>query len=162
MKRVLTAAAALVAVVASFVVTVGIQGSSASSSSHKFAFTVVAQDSEATFTPSDFFSTPPAQNDQVSIDAPVYRSGSKVGLAETIVTITRVGDDTAGIIECSVELPEGNILFNGSLHLADLGTGATIPVVGGTGRYAGASGVVTMVGAADGSSTDLKFRFTTK
>jgi hypothetical protein len=84
-----------------------------------------------------------------------------VGPPETIVTIKRAGDDPAGIIECSVELPEGNILFNGSLHLADIGNGVDIPVVGGTGSYAGAKGVVTMTGARDGSSTQLKFRFRT-
>jgi hypothetical protein len=79
------------------------------------------------------------------------------------VTITRVADDdVAAMIECSVELPEGNLLFNGSAHFADLGTGAVLPVAGGTGRYAGASGVVTMVAAADGSSTALTFKIRTK
>jgi hypothetical protein len=71
--------------------------------------------SKGTVTPSDFFATPPVQNAQASVDAPV-----------------------------------------------SLGTGATLPVVGGTGEYAGASGVVTMVAAADGSTTDPSFNFSTK
>ena len=156
MKRLVLLGAAVAALVISLV-TAGFSGSSAAPA--KTTFTVIAQDSEATFTPSEFFRTPPTQNAQVSIDAPVYRDGEKVGLAETIVTITRANaDDPAGIIECSVELPEGNLLFNGSIHLAELGNGVPIPVVGGTGHWAGTSGVVIMTAAPDGSSTQLTFK----
>jgi len=157
MKRLAALGAVVVALILSLSGAASLAGS-ASAAPSKLHFTVVSQDSESTFTPSDFFTTPPTQNAQASIDAPVYRSGHKVGLAETIVTITRAhADDPAAMIECSVELPEGILLFNGSAHLGDLGTGAVLPVVGGTGRYAHVSGVVTMVAAPDGSSTALTF-----
>jgi hypothetical protein len=161
MKRLALLGGVVVAFFVSLVVSAGFSGSAAAPA--KATFTVVSQDSEGTFTPADFFASPPVQNAQASIDAPIYRSGQKVGQAETIVTITRVaGDDVAAMVECSVELPEGNILFNGSAHFADLGTGAELPVVGGTGRYAGAAGVVSMVAAADGTSTELSFEIRTK
>jgi hypothetical protein len=44
--------------------------------------------------------------------------------------VTRAGDDPVVIIECSVELPSGNVLFNGSMHLGGLADGAPVPVVG--------------------------------
>ncbi len=120
-------------------------------------FTVIAQDSEGTITPADF-GTNPSPNQQAALDAPVYREGVKVGLAETLITLTRVTDeDHAAIIECSVELPKGNILFNGSFHFGDLATGASVPVVGGTGSYSGFVGTVTMTVAPDNSYTTLAF-----
>ena len=133
----------------------------ASPAAGRHVFTVVAQDSAASVTPPDFMDRL-SQNLQAAEDEPVYRDGKKAGLAETIITVTRAdGDDFAAIIACSIELPNGNILFNGSAHLADLGTGATLPVVGGTGTYAGARGTVTMTVAADGTSTTLDFDFST-
>lgn len=162
MKRSAGLIASLIAVAAVVLVAAG-QTGSASAAPPKFKFTVVSHDAQGTVTPGDFFATPPVQNAQASVDAPVSRNGATVGLAETIITITRVsGDDVAAMIECSVELPGGIVFFNGSAHFADLGTGATLPVTGGTGQYAGASGVVTLVAAADGSTTDLRFNFSTK
>ena len=132
-------------------------GVSAASSPKHQRITVVAQDSEATFAPADFGQAP-EPNQRATEDAPVYRDGHAVGIAETALTLTRVaGDDVAGLIECSVELPEGNILFAGSFHFADLGSGATVPVVGGTAGYAGYTGTVTMVASADASQTTLSF-----
>lgn len=162
MKRIATIIASLIAVAALVLVAAG-QSGSASAAPHKYVFTVVGQDAQGTVTPGDFFTAPPVQNAQASVDVPMSRNGTNVGLAETIITITRVsGDDVVAMIECSVELPGGIVFFNGAAHLADLGTGATLPVVGGTGEYAGASGVVTLVAAADGSTTDLRFNFSTK
>jgi hypothetical protein len=67
------------------------------------------------------------------------------------------------MLECSVELPEGNIFFNGSVHGADVmnGTGAVVPVVGGTGRYAGAEGTVSAVEGRDGASKVMTFDIST-
>lgn len=136
-------------------------GASSATNPHQKVFTLVIEESEATLTPADFFSNL-AQNTQASEDAPIYRDGSKVGLAETVITVTRAeGDDVAAMIECSIELPEGNLLFNGSVHLADLAAGADVPVVGGTGSYAGASGTVEMLDA-EGSTFQLNFDFSTK
>ena len=124
-------------------------------------FTLVVDDPNGVVIPSNFFDNF-QPNAQGSEDAPVLRDGKAVGLAETVYTVTRMhGDDLVAMIECSIKLPEGNILFNGTAHLADVATGAAVPVVGGTGRYAGASGVVVMSVTSDGT-TKLDFDITTK
>lgn len=120
-------------------------------------FTVVVQDSEATIVPADLFENL-APNAQGIEDAPVYRDGDRVGAAATIVTFIRADDaDVIGIIECSIELPEGNLFFNGSFHFADMAEGAVVPVVGGTGDYAGSAGTVTMTVGDEGRATVLEF-----
>ena len=132
---------------------------------HGNSFTVLVRDADATVTPADFFTSTPVSNAQATEDAPVYNEdgSEQIGLAETVYTITRVaGTDVDVMVECSVELPDGNILFNGTAHLADVTTGADIPVVGGTGAYARAAGVVTATGASDGSTTTLDFDISTK
>lgn len=161
MKRIhLLIAAGAAVLVATAALTPG--GAAAASSNHR-RFSVVVRDAEAAVSPADFFSTPPLQNAQGSSDGPVYRGSEKVGLAETVFTVTRVAHgDVVLMIECSVELAEGSLVFNGTAHLADVGRGASVPVVGGTGAYAGSRGTVTMVGSADGSSTALHFDLSDK
>lgn len=127
---------------------------------HHHRFTVVAHNDEGTITPADFFDDL-VQNSRASVDAPVYRNGEQVGGTETILTVTRGGDDPTLIIECSVELPDGNVLFNGSFHLTDVADGAGVPVVGGTGRYTGARGIVLLT-VTDPARPVLAFDFTTK
>jgi hypothetical protein len=130
---------------------------------HNNTFTVVVRDADAAVAPADFFTAAPQPNAQATEDAPVYDGNEKIGLAETVYTITRVaGDDVDVMVECSVELPDGNLLFNGTTHLADVTSGTAFPVVGGTGAYARARGVVTATGAADGSTTTLDFDISTK
>ncbi len=127
---------------------------------HHHRFTVVAHNDEGTITPADFFDDL-VQNSRASVDAPVYRNGEQVGATETILTVTRGGDDPTLIIECSVELPDGNVLFNGSFHLTDVADGAGVPVVGGTGRYTGARGILLLT-VTDPARPVLAFDFSTK
>ncbi|MGH3468324.1 MAG: hypothetical protein ACRDQF_11395 [Thermocrispum sp.] len=104
MKRIaiLISVAALAILGAVFLAT----GASSAASPHHQVFTLVLQETEATLTPADFFSNL-EPNAQAAEDAPVYRGGSKVGLAETVLTVTRAeGEDVAVMIECSIELPE--------------------------------------------------------
>lgn len=156
MKRRQLIVSTLVIAAVTAILTIVVTTSTASAS--KRELTVVARDAEATITPADFFEHL-AANEHFSEDAPVYRDGEEVGSAQTLLTITRAaGEDVVGIIECSVELPEGNIFFNGSVHLADITTGADVPVVGGTGDFARYTGTVTMVGTEDGSETTLTFQ----
>ncbi len=157
MKRVPLIAAAAALLVGT---TTAIAASTATAQSpaRPFSLRVIEHDSEGTITPVDFGQSL-APNQQATEDAPAYQDGVKVGLVETVITVVRVTDtDAVAMIECSVELPHGNIFFNGTMHLADLATGAHLPVLGGTGQYIGARGAVTVVGAADGSSTRLTFR----
>lgn len=104
MKRSAVIAAVLMSVVAAVLVSAGLTGS-ASAAPHKYTFTVVSHDAQGNRHARDFFATPPVQNAQASVDAPVSRIGTTVGL-EIVMTITRVsGEDVAAMIECSVELP---------------------------------------------------------
>lgn len=67
-------------------------------------------------------------------------------MRRAVVTITS-GKSMAGaegLIDCHIVLTGGSLLFNGAVKMKDLGAGVTVPVVGGTGRYAGAGGSVKM------------------
>jgi hypothetical protein len=138
-----------------------IPASTSGANPHTHRFTVVAHNDEGTMTPAGFFDDALTQNAQASLDAPVYLDGKAVGVAETVVTVTRIGDDPTLMIECSVELPGGNVVFNGSVHLADFPKGAHLPVVGGTGRYTGARGT-TLMTVTDPARPVLAFDFTMK
>jgi hypothetical protein len=85
-------------------------------------------------------------------------SGATVGKLYTVVTMTsgKSLSDAVGLIDCHVVLTGGTILFNGSVSLKDLGTGVTLPVLGGTGSYNGAGGTVRMQ-APDMKKTNLTF-----
>jgi hypothetical protein len=120
-------------------------------------FTLTIDETQAVFGP-EGFGEAFAPGQVGTEDAPVARDGETVGLALTSLTITHVeGDDVAGLIDCSIELPEGSIVFNGSFHFGDMASGVDIPVVGGTGDYASAIGTVTLTGSEDGTTTTLDF-----
>src|SRR5206468_11103622 len=86
------------------VAVVGLAACGSDSGLHHRAFTVIVKDAEATVSPSDFFTAKPKLDAQGSEDAPVYQSGKKTGLAETVYTVTRMaGDDVMAMIECHVQ-----------------------------------------------------------
>jgi phage-related tail fiber protein len=95
-------------------------------------------------------------------DAPVVDdAGEEIGRTLTTITVVS-GDEMAdfnGLIDCTVELAEGNLHFTGGFAMADLSAGATVPVVGGTGGYKSASGTVTMT-MPDETKSILAFDFT--
>lgn len=153
-STILTALAAVLAGCAALTV---VTTSANADDDRKHRLSVVVKDTQATLTPADFFSAL-APGAEAVVDAPVERSGQAVGSALTEVVVVRAGEsDLAALITCSVELPEGNLLFAGSAHFAEIGDGVDLPVVGGTGRYRDASGVVTMKGLPSGD-TLLTFR----
>jgi allene oxide cyclase-like protein len=97
--------------------------------------------------------------DQLVEDAPVLdTAGKKIGESFTTVDIVNGAsmEDAWGLIDCSIVLDDGTIQFNGSMATKDLGTGVTVPVVGGTGEYAGAGGSVKMV-TPDPKHTNMSF-----
>jgi hypothetical protein len=100
--------------------------------------------------------------DQLVEDAPLVDADGKP-LGKTVTTVAVVSGtgmpDMEGVINCTVELPDGNVLFEGAFEGKDLGAGATLPVTGGTGKYAGASGVVKMIAPSD-KKTELKIDLT--
>jgi hypothetical protein len=153
--------AIVVAGLAALVVLVASLGTSAASRSRgQTHFTVVTHDSQGTITPPSFGANP-KQNDQASEDAPAFRGDHKVGRAETVVTITRVApNDLEAMIECTVELRQGNVMFNGAFNFNEIANGVSVPVVGGTGRYAGARGTVQLK-STNPARTRLTFDFAT-
>lgn len=159
MKR---SAVLMLMLIAAAVATAVIPARAGASNPRDHRVTLVAHNDEGQMTPSDFFANL-TQNAQASIDAPIYHNGVAAGMAETILTVTRrAGDDIALMVECSIELADGNIFFNGSAHVAELvGGGAAIPVIGGTGRYSGARGTVVLT-ATNHDRPVLVFDFTTK
>jgi hypothetical protein len=151
-------AAVLVAVCAGgAVVTAASMAPEMSPAAGMMSLTVVVEDSKATVTPADFFSNPAVGETGIEV-APVSVGGKEVGTAHTVVIATVVGqDDTVGILTCSVELPGGDLLFEGSFHVAAMMAGEALPVIGGTGDYAGAIGIATLTPTGDGSATNVVF-----
>ncbi len=81
-------------------------------------------------------------------------SGAEVGKAVTRVQVLDVsGGDPVFNIDCTIALAEGDIVFYGAGRFSELAVGATFAVTGGTGRYAGTRGTVTIRGdSLDGTS----------
>ena len=121
---------------------------------------VVAVDEKATTLEQlDLGKTGFGPGDQLVEEAPIQDgSGKDLGKSYTIMTMTsgKSLNDAMGLIDCSINLADGVILFNGHFSLKDLGAGITIPVIGGTGAYAGAGGTVKMQ-ASDMKKTNMTF-----
>jgi hypothetical protein len=71
------------------------------------------------------------------------------------VTRVRVVDlperDPTFIIDCTVQLEDGDLVFNGAGTFSQLGPGVAFAVTGGTGDSRLASGVVTVTVREDGT-----------
>jgi len=121
---------------------------------------IVGQDGQATtFEMVDLGKEGFGPADQLIEENPVTTSGGKkLGTAYTLVTMTSGKDlpSAKGLIDCHIVLSGGTILFNGSVVMAKLGDGVTLPVIGGTGAYAGAGGTVRMQ-APDDKHTNMSF-----
>jgi len=79
-------------------------------------------------------------------------AGTRVGqsiLKATVVRLHRGGEDWTFILDVTVKLDAGDLVFYGGLRNSDLfgETGAVLPVTGGTEDFAGAGGTVTIVPA---------------
>lgn len=80
-------------------------------------------------------------------------TGADVGSAVTRVRIVEPlpGGDAIFILDCTVRTADGTVVFYGAERLAHLGNEVTYAVTGGTGRYAGTTGTVTITpGELDG------------
>ena len=75
-------------------------------------------------------------------------TGELIGDLVTHVNILRPlgkkGENALGILDCTVEAPNGDLTFYGAVRLSEFGPGVTLPVTGGTGDYWGARGTVTI------------------
>lgn len=101
--------------------------------------------------------------DVALFDEPVEHtdSGHVIGAAITRVqVIDSVGQGDANfILDCTVHLPGGDLLFSGAELFSHLSMVATVPVVGGTGKYAGARGQVRMRPRTQNSETGTEADF---
>ena len=119
----------------------------------------VSQDAKAsTFEQVDLGKTGFSIGDELVEVSPVTVGAATTGTAYTVVTLvsgTKL-DDASGVIDCHVQLDGGTVLFNGGFAMKDLGDGVDLPVVGGTGKYAGVGGSVKMQ-VPDQKHTNLTF-----
>jgi hypothetical protein len=80
----------------------------------------------------------------------VNASGQTIGDS---VTRVQVFQDGKYLLDCTVRIPGGNLVFSGEEDFANVATASTFAVTGGTGRFSGAGGQVvatptTVQGAA--------------
>jgi len=88
-----------------------------------------------------------AIGDQLLEHKTLYDStgGRKVGEAITRVAVADLkGSDQVFNVDCTIKLTGGDIVFYGAGLFSKFATGATFPVTGGTGKYRGARGAVTV------------------
>ena len=70
--------------------------------------------------------------------------GSRLGRSITELTIVRPvsrGQDFEIVVDSTLRLADGALVLDGGLRYSELLGGGTIPVVGGTGAFAGARGI---------------------
>jgi hypothetical protein len=88
-------------------------------------------------------------------------TGRQAGRAVTHVRIVRTlgKENFLGIVDCTIELPKGDLVFYGAFRASELARGVALPVTGGTGGYLGARGIVTARSAKLGGrpGTELSF-----
>jgi hypothetical protein len=88
-------------------------------------------------------------------------SGAQIGTSKTRVqVVSQVGDDLSFILDCTFEEPDGNIVFTGAEYFSHIASAVTFAVVGGTGRYAGVDGMVTITPATVAGQTGGVATFT--
>lgn len=97
----------------------------------------------------------------VEVAAVLDSAGAEVGNSYTTVAVVTGTSDTdfGGLLICSFMLKDGRILFSGAIDAKDFGTGVDVPVVGGTGAYKSATGVVKLV-VPDAKRTNATFSLT--
>lgn len=93
-------------------------------------------------------------------DDPAQQIGTAVTRVHVVEPLD--GGDAVFLLDCTVRLPDGTLVFSGAEQLAHLGIGVTYAVTGGTGRYAGARGTVDgEMDETDGEEVSrLTFSFT--
>jgi hypothetical protein len=111
----------------------------------------------------------PAAGDRFSFKSGLYRwagvkRGARIGRDEGICTFTHVSPDPStfsadGLCTASAFLPAGQIHVQGFVHFSDGPTRLTLPVIGGTGRYAGVRGYLKVrdLGSGDSNNSNLEF-----
>ncbi|GAA0674332.1 hypothetical protein GCM10010193_29000 [Kitasatospora atroaurantiaca] len=84
----------------------------------------------------------------------VDADGQVIGDAITRVQVFQEG---SYMLDCTVRLAEGNLVFSGAELFEHIATESTFAVTGGTGRYSGAGGQVSVTpgGSVQGQPADL-------
>jgi hypothetical protein len=152
---------ALIGVLLALLVVGGFTLASGSAAAKPKSVSVFVADRDPTY--GDFNSLAPGS--VLLFDEPLLdpASGAQIGTAKTRVqVVSQVGDDLSFILDCTFEEPDGNIVFTGAELFSHIASAVSFAVVGGTGRYAGASGEVTITPATVAGQTGgiASFTFT--
>lgn len=77
-------------------------------------------------------------------DPVLNADGKEIGIADTRVQILAAAgdDDLSFILDCTIKLDRGRLVFSGAELLSHVESETTFAVIGGTGGYAGAEGDV--------------------
>jgi hypothetical protein len=154
---------AMLALVAVPLVVVAGAASAGSSSQQVFSMLAVSQNAQPIngFT----FDRAPRAGDQVGIAETLYKwagtkRGARVGRDQGIGTFLNVAKNSqTTLFSVQAFLGGGTMLAEGVGRTSDRPTNLTLPIVGGTGKYAGASGYVNVrpLGGNDGNNSNLEF-----
>lgn len=94
-------------------------------------------------------------------DTVVDADGDEIGTAVTRVQVIAPagGGDLAFILDCTVDLDDGRLVFSGAELFSHLGTKVSYALVGGTGSHAGVEGQVVGEPAEVGGQPASKLTF---
>ncbi|MEZ0446910.1 allene oxide cyclase barrel-like domain-containing protein [Cellulomonas sp. ICMP 17802] len=95
----------------------------------------------------------PSRGDQIVFEDTLLRHGTEVGAGGGTCTVTTVvAADPPILLSCQVtyQLPDGQVAAQGRASNAPV---KTLAIVGGTGRYVGAGGELTLTENGDGTGT---------
>jgi hypothetical protein len=95
----------------------------------------------------------PSRGDQIVFEDTLLRGGTQVGAGGGTCTVTTVvPSDPPILLSCQVtyQLPDGQVAAQGRASNAPV---KTLAIVGGTGRYVGAAGELTLTENGDGTGS---------
>lgn len=95
--------------------------------------------------------------DEDLVVAPLFRGGKHVGRMVGSCTTARVAAQSLDqLCEFVLYLPHGQVTTSGTVHAGQSGPGTfALPILGGTGRYQGAGGQMT-ISAGSGGTIPIK------
>ena len=159
---------AVFAFLASLAVILTVAVASASAISQPQTFSVLEVDeSDASVSLGFDFQRLPKPGDRFGFKSGLYKRagrtrGARIGHDEGLCTFTRASADQQnfsadGLCTASAFLPGGQIHVQGFVHFADGPTRFDIPVIGGTGTYAGVRGFLRVRDLGNGDNSNLEF-----
>jgi hypothetical protein len=152
-KKLITTGALVSAGVAAAVIAVGTASSASAAVPNSGTFTLRAH--HGTDTNVDLGKSGFSAGDEDLFTGPLTYHGDRVGRLVGECTMVRVGATVDQLCEFVLRIGSAQLTADGAVHAGAKGPGTfTLPIVGGTGRYRAASGVIT-VSATDGGAVPI-------